>query len=260
MMLSINLFMILGIFYLVMPDYFEDNSNFSLLNSFKAVYAQSGDINNGGIENSEERNNSHIGESNTDAGGFSDRERGAGENNFGFSDREPNNRDSNKKRSDESNNNDKSTFRDEDNAKQKIITVEDKNKCPTQSETIQLNGIINPKGIRLLADFNPCKIVDGSVTLNIPETPIIKLAIMYIDYGGNNHAGTLISPSKLQSIGNTQGLFTIKLDQKMKGINPITGESTTLTKINGLALYNGEDRPMVFESGNTAALTATFTK
>ena len=46
----------------------------------------------------------------------------------------------------------------------------------------------------------------------------------------------------------------------MKGINPVTGKSTTLTKINGLALYNDGNNPVQFKSGNIAALTATFTK
>jgi hypothetical protein len=83
---------------------------------------------------------------------------------------------------------------------------------------------------------------------------------MYIDYNGNNHAGALITPSKIQSIGKNQGLYSIELDKNMKGINPITGQSTTLTKINGLALYNHGDKPIVFNTGNIAALTATFTK
>ena len=46
----------------------------------------------------------------------------------------------------------------------------------------------------------------------------------------------------------------------MKGINPVTGKNTTLTKINGLALYNNGDKPIEFKPGNIAALTATFTK
>jgi hypothetical protein len=149
---------------------------------------------------------------------------------------------------------------DENNIVYEIIVVEEKNKCPTQSESVGLNGILNPKGIRLLADFYPCKIVDGGVTLHIPENPTIKLAIMYIDYNGNNHAGALITPSKIQSIGSNQGLYTIELDKNMKGINPITGEIITLTKINGLALYNNGDIPIVFNPENVAAITATFTK
>lgn len=46
----------------------------------------------------------------------------------------------------------------------------------------------------------------------------------------------------------------------MKGINPVTGQTTTLTKINGLTLYNNEDKPIQFKSGNIAAITAIFSK
>lgn len=123
-----------------------------------------------------------------------------------------------------------------------------------------LNGKISPKGIRLLADFDPCKIKDGSVTLNIPDTQNIKLAAVYIDKKNNNHAATLLNPLKIQDINKKQGLFTIELDDKMKGINPITKQSTTLTKINSLVLYNSGEKPIQFKSGNTIALTAILTK
>ena len=141
-----------------------------------------------------------------------------------------------------------------------IIVVTDKIKCPTQSDSVGLTGKISPKGIRLLADFDPCRIVDGGVTLNIPNNPNLKLAVVYIDKNGNNHAGTLINPVKIQTISKNQGLFTVELDDTMKGINPVTGQTTTLTKINGLALYNNGDKPIQFKSGNIAALTAVFTK
>src|SRR5215213_8405446 len=171
-----------------------------------------------------------------------------------------NNRNNDSKESGGNNKKNKSIVKDDNNIGQEILIVGEKSTCPTQSESVELSGIINPKGIRLLGDFYPCKIADGGVTLNIPEIPILKLAVMYIDYNGNNHAGALITPAKIQSIGENQGLFVIELDKNMKGINPITGQSTILTKINGLALYNNGDKPVVFKPGNIAALTATFTK
>ena len=220
--------LLIMISYQMSINLFENNSNFS--NSvFKFVYAQ--ENSNGGGNDS-----------------------GTGDGDGG------NDRDNNKKGSDGNNKKNKSIVKDDDNIEQEIIIVDDKSKCPTQSENVELSGILNPNGIRLLADFYPCKIVDGGITLHIPETPILKLAVMYIDYNGNNHAGALITPSKIQSIGNNQGLFTIELDEIMKGINPITGKSTTLKKINGLSLYNNGDKPIVFKPGNIAALTATFTK
>jgi hypothetical protein len=154
----------------------------------------------------------------------------------------------------------KVVVRDYDNKEKEVIIVSNKNKCPTQSGSVGLTGTISPNGIRLLADFDPCKIKDGSVTLNMPNTQNIKLAVMYIDKKGNNHAGTLINPAKIQNISTKQGLFTIDLDEQMKGLNPVTGKSNILTKINGLALYNSGEKPIQFKSGNTVALTAAFTK
>jgi hypothetical protein len=64
----------------------------------------------------------------------------------------------------------------------------------------------------------------------------------------------------MQDISKNQGLFTIELDEKMKGINPITKQPTTLTKINALIIYNIGEKPIQFKSGNTVALTAILTK
>ena len=78
--------------------------------------------------------------------------------------------------------------------------------------------------------FDPCRISDGSVTLNIPNTESIKLALLFIDKSGNNHGGILVDIVKVQNINSNQALFTVELDEEMKGINPVTGKSTTLTK------------------------------
>ncbi len=150
--------------------------------------------------------------------------------------------------------------RDHDNNEKEIVIISNKNTCPTQSNTVELKGKIGPHGIRLLADFDPCKISDGSVTFNIPNTKNIKLAAIYIDKKNTDHAGTLVDPMKIQNINKFQGLYTTELDNKMKGTSPVTGKDTTLTKINALALYNNGDRPIQFKAGNTAALTATFIK
>jgi hypothetical protein len=149
--------------------------------------------------------------------------------------------------------------KDDSDSEKEIIIVSDPT-CPTQSETIELNGIIVPKGIRLLANFYPCIIQNGGMTMNIPESPYLNLAVIYIDNNIDNHAGTLISPSKIQSLDKNQGLFSIELDKKMRGNDPITGELTKLEKINGLALYNNGIEPIEFNEGSSVALTATFTK
>ena len=153
-------------------------------------------------------------------------------------------------------------YRDNDdtNIDKQYIISSNKNTCPTQSETVALNGKINPKGIRILADFDPCRISDGSVTLNMPNTGSIKLALLFIDNVGNNNAGVLVKPLKIQDLSTNQALFSVELDGNMNGINPLSGQSTSISRINGLALYNDGNEPIQFNSGNMTALTATFTK
>ena len=155
----------------------------------------------------------------------------------------------------------KGMYRDNnDNTDKEYVIIGNKNTCPTQSETVALNGKINPKGIRILADFDPCRISDGSVTLNMPNTGSIKLALLFIDKAGNNNAGVLVKPLKIQDLSTNQALFTIELDGNMNGINPISKQSTSISRINGLAIYNDGNEPIQFNSGNIATLTATFTK
>jgi hypothetical protein len=147
-----------------------------------------------------------------------------------------------------------------DNIEKEIFVISDRNTCPAQSSTVILSGKINPKEIRLLGDFNPCCIGDGSVTLNIPDTRNIKLDVLSMDENGNYYQTALINPIKIQDININQALFTIELDDTMNGINPDTGQRTTVTNISGLALYNDGNNVVQFKPGNIAALTATFTK
>ena len=78
-----------------------------------------------------------------------------------------------------------------------------------KSNTVELKGKIGRHGITLLADFDPYKISDGSVTFNIPNTKNIKLAPIYIDKKDSDHAGTLVDPMKIQNINKYQGLYTL---------------------------------------------------
>ena len=61
----------------------------------------------------------------------------------------------------------------------------------------------------MLADFDPCRIIDGSVTLNMPNNQNLKLAAVFIDKNGNNHAGTLVNPVKIQNINKNQGYIQL---------------------------------------------------
>lgn len=148
------------------------------------------------------------------------------------------------------------------NLEREIFVIGDANTCPAQSSTVALSGKINPKEIRFLGDFYPCYIEDGGVTLNIPDTQNIKLAVLSMDENGNYYQTALINPIKIQKIDVNQTLYLVELNDTMTGINPNTGQKTSVTNINGLTLYNDGNNAVQFISAgnNIAALTATFTK
>ena len=69
-----------------------------------------------------------------------------------------------------------------------------------------------------------CARLKRKCNLEYVYTQNIKFAVLYIDRNGNNHAGLLLNPIKVQTISKNQGLFTIEFDDTMKGLNPVTGK------------------------------------
>jgi len=134
------------------------------------------------------------------------------------------------------------------------------NTCPTQSDSTLLKGKILGKGIIVLADFEPCKLSDGRATLNIPINPNLKFVVLSLDKKGNDNDGALVSKQKIQSLNKGTGLYVVYFDDRMTGIDPITGKKKTIDEINGLALYNTGTKSIDLKSGNSLALTAVLKK
>jgi hypothetical protein len=132
------------------------------------------------------------------------------------------------------------------------------NSCPTQSDSIQLKEKILGKGVIVLADFEPCELIDGRATLNVPNNPNLKFVALSIDKKGNEHDGVIVAQQKIQSLGIDSGLYVVNFDDKMAGNDPVTGKKKTLDDINGLALYNTATKSLIFKSGNSLALTAVL--
>jgi hypothetical protein len=152
--------------------------------------------------------------------------------------------------------------RDHDNDNVKIIKKIYKrdNTCPTQSDSTLLKGKILGKGVIVLADFEPCELKDGRATLNIPTNPNLKFVVLSIDKKGNDHDGAIVTKQKIQSLSKNTGLYVVNFDDKMTGIDPVTGKKKTVDEINGLALYNTATKSLDFKSGNSLALTAVLKK
>ena len=132
------------------------------------------------------------------------------------------------------------------------------NSCPTQSDSTQLKGKILPKGVIVLADFEPCELRDGRATLNIPNIQNLKFVVLSIDKKGNEHKGAIVAKQKIQSLSKNSGLYVVNFDDRMIGLDPVSGKKIILDNINGLALYNTSTKSINFQSGNSLALTAVL--
>ena len=96
--------------------------------------------------------------------------------------------------------------------------------------------------------------------MNVPTSPNLKFVVLSIDKKGNEHDGVIVSKQKIQNLGKDSGLYVVNFDNKMTGIDPITGKKKTIDDINGLALYNTATKSLNFKQGNSLALTAVLQK
>jgi hypothetical protein len=132
------------------------------------------------------------------------------------------------------------------------------NKCTTESTSISLVDSIGPRTPILVGDFFPCELSDGRATLNLPNNPNLKFALMHLDKKGNEHEGIIVQMNKLQNLDSNNALFIVDFNNEMQGKDPQTGKTKTIKDINAIALFNKSQQTIDFKSGNSLALSAVL--
>jgi hypothetical protein len=117
---------------------------------------------------------------------------------------------------------------------------------------------IGPRTPVLVADFYPCELKDGRATLNLPNNINLGFVVMHIDREGKENEGIMVAMDKIQSLSRNNALFIVNFDDKMEGIDPITGEEKTITDINTIALFNTSTETIDIKSGNSLAISAVL--
>lgn len=133
--------------------------------------------------------------------------------------------------------------------------------CTTpQDKTISLGpGTMANNGIRLLAVFEPCRLVDGSAILNLPTGNNLKLLAVDLEGSGSNtevHKAVVIEPPGTQRISNDQILHNVGFSRTVTGQSPITDNIDTIQDINALFLWNDSPGQIDFVNDNSVALNA----
>lgn len=127
--------------------------------------------------------------------------------------------------------------------------------CTAQEKTLPLGpSTMAQDGIRILASFEPCILIDGSAILNLPDSNN-NLKLVAIDLEGNElHKAVEVELQKGQTITNDQTLYNVDFAQSITGLSPITNQEDTIQDINSLFLLNDSPGQINFVSDNSVAL------
>jgi len=140
------------------------------------------------------------------------------------------------------------------------ITTPTLTSCTTpQEKTIPLGpGTMASKGMRVLAVFDPCRLVDGGAILNLPNNNLKLLAVDLEGSGSNAevHKAVVMDLQRIQRITNNQVLYNIGFRGTVTGESPITDKTDTIQDINALFLWNDSTRRINFVNDNSIALNA----
>jgi hypothetical protein len=81
------------------------------------------------------------------------------------------------------------------------------------------------KGIRVLAAFNPCRLVDGGAILNLPSSNNnLKLLAVDLEGSGSDaevHKAVVMDLQRIQRITNDQILYNVGFGETVTGESPI---------------------------------------
>jgi hypothetical protein len=128
-------------------------------------------------------------------------------------------------------------------------------------ETVRLGeGSIPAGGIRILADLEPFRIIDGSVQFNAPANARnLKVIVAESTTRAVTHA-VILNPTKIMDVRQGESLYQVDLDEEISGRNPWTGDSDKVDEYNNVYLMHiGEgQRPISFNDQSQATITVVF--
>ena len=142
------------------------------------------------------------------------------------------------------------------------ITTTTPTSCTTpQERTIPLGpGTMASKGMRVLAVFDPCRLVDGGTIRNLPNNNLKLLAVDLKGSGSNVevHKVVVMELQRIQRITNDQILYNVGFTGTVTGGSPITDNTDTIQDINALFLWNDSPGQINFVDDNSMALNAVL--
>ncbi len=138
-----------------------------------------------------------------------------------------------------------------------VTTTTTPTTCTPQDKTVPLGpSTIANNGIRLLATFDPCRLIDGDAILNLPDSNgELKLVAVDLD-GRQTHKAVVVDLHEVQQVANDQTLYNADFTGTITGLSAATNKMDTIRDVNALVLWNDSSGQLNFVDDNSVTLNA----
>ena len=131
--------------------------------------------------------------------------------------------------------------------------------CVDISDTVDLfPGQLDSERVQIIAYFEDCKLDLASLTLNIVEDDDLKRVAANFEEGVSDAVGVELEPKDNQESNSGNSFFEATISGTQEGLDLETGDSRTISNVNGLVLWNNGDDPIQFAENNSVEFDIDF--
>ena len=131
--------------------------------------------------------------------------------------------------------------------------------CDDISDTIDLYpGQLDSERVQIIAYFEECELDLASLTLNIVEDDDLKLVAANFEEGVSDAVEVELEPIDNQDSNSDNSLYEATISGNQEGLDLETGDSKTISNVNGIVLWNNGDNPIQFAENNSVEFDIEF--
>jgi hypothetical protein len=131
--------------------------------------------------------------------------------------------------------------------------------CDDISDTIDLfPGQLDSERVQIIAYFEDCELDLASLTLNIVEDDDLKLVAANFEEGVSDAVEVELEPIDNQDSNSNNSLHEATISGTQEGLDLETGDSKTISNVNGIVLWNNGDDPIQFVENNSVEFDIEF--
>ena len=140
-----------------------------------------------------------------------------------------------------------------------VIRASQDTSCDDISDTIDLfPGQLDSERVKIIAYFEDCDLDVASLTLNIVEDDDLKLVAANFEDGESEALEVELEPINNDDSDTDNSLYEATILGTQEGLDLETGDSKTISNVNGIVLWNNGDDPIQFAENNSIEFDIDF--